>query len=136
MPCRLQCRPASPKRSTDPTWLTTSLTSVVGFGGVALEAVGGVASAGGLARAIIATATTSMTILEGVLVAARGRPVLRNGWQGTIERGYEMCTLVAQGETARLQHITGQEMPRQRKSIGEIRSGWFYFPIPQERRQP
>ena len=38
--------------------------SVAGFGVVALGAVGGVASAGGRARVIIATATDSRTILE------------------------------------------------------------------------
>ena len=65
-----------------------------------------------------------------MLVAPLGRPVLSNAWQGAFERGYEMRALVAQSETARLQHITGQEMPRQRKSIGEIRPGWFYFRIP------
>jgi hypothetical protein len=84
----------------------------------------------------IATATDSRTISEGVLVAPRGRPVLCNAWQSAIERRYEMRALVAQRETARLQHMAGQEIPRQRKSIGKIRPGWFHFPIPQERRQP
>jgi hypothetical protein len=110
--------------------------SVAGFGVVALGAAGGVAPAGGLARVTIATATDSRTISEGVLVAPRGRPVLCNAWQSAIERRYEMRALVAQRETARLQHMAGQEMPRQRKSIGKIRPGWFHFPIPQERRQP
>ena len=96
----------------------------------------GVAPAGGLARVTIATATDSRTISEGVLVAPRGRPVLCNAWQSAIERRYEMRALVAQRETARLQHMAGQEIPRQRKSIGKIRPGWLYFPIPQERRQP
>jgi hypothetical protein len=120
----------------DPASFRTSLMSVAGSGVVALGAAGGVASAGGLARVITATATDGRTVPEGVLVAPRGRPVLRNVWQSPIERGDEMRTLVAERETARFQHITGQEMPRQRKSIGEIRPGWFYFPIPQERRQP
>jgi hypothetical protein len=111
--------------------------SVAGFGGVALGAAGGVASAGGLARVTIATTVTdSGTIPKSVLVAPRGRPVLRNAWQGAIERRYEMCTLVAQRETARLQHIAVQEISRQRKSIGKIRPGRLYFPILQERRQP
>ena len=110
--------------------------SVAGFGDVALGAAGGAARAGGPARVTIATATDSRTIPEGVLVAPRGRPVLRNAWQGAIERRYEMCTLVAQRETTRLQHIAVQEISRQRKSIGKIRPGRLYFPILQERRQP
>lgn len=74
--------------------------SVAGFGDVALGAAGGVASAGGLARVTIATATDSRTVPEGVLVAPRGRPVLRNAWQSAIERGYEVRAFVAQRETA------------------------------------
>lgn len=73
---------------------------------------------------------------EGVLVAPRGRPVLRNAWQSAIERGYEMRALVTQCEAARLQDIAGQEISRQRKSIGKIGPGWPYVPVPQERRQP
>ena len=112
--------------------------SVAGFGVVALGAAGGVASAGGLARdtIAIATATDNRTIPEGVLVAPRGRPVLRYARQSAIERGYEMRTLVTQREATRLQHIAGQEIPRQRKSIGKIWPGWPYVPAPQERRQP
>jgi hypothetical protein len=108
-----------------------------GFGGVALGAAGGAASAGGLARVTIATTVIdSRTILRSVLVAPHGRPVLRNAWQSAIERRYEMRALVAQGETARLQHIEVQEISRQHKSIGKIWPGRLYFPIPQERRQP
>ena len=52
-----------------------------------------------------------------------GRPsratfYLRNAWQGAIERSNEMRTLVAERQTARLQHIAGQEKSGQRKSIG------------------
>jgi hypothetical protein len=46
-----------------------------GFGAVALGAVDGVASAGGLVRVITAIATDGRAIPEGVLVALRGRPV-------------------------------------------------------------
>jgi hypothetical protein len=59
-----------------------------------------------------------------------GDQFLCNARQRAIECGYEMRTLVAQRKTARLEQITCQEMSRQRKSIGKVRPGRFYFAIP------